>query len=425
MPSTPLDDPHRKAPEVASSIPLGPDATHVPPGPREQLAEDIEVSKQHVNLLLPKLTLIRHGQSLFNAMWDAHGQLPPKGQQTLPFGGGRAKIQEGSLIGGIPLIRDISPMNDPRLLDAPLTPHGQHQARAASKKARSLRVDLVLSTPLTRAIQTSLLVFRPNANSIDWSQANIPSLDQPLHNVTIAPPDPVPESSLAPLRIIPYHHEVLCASCDVGVPLSVLESRFTAEPKLDFSEARRIVRRECWWSGAERGLNVQHVEAIKEQRHSSNSTTRQYTLKSTKSFRDKRLFISREQSQEIERRTKGLLRYILKLAVEHANNNPEAHRPLHVALVGHCGFFARLSGHTLENCEILEVDWPSFFQRQALKGYLTLPPGLKHSDINDVTKQPTFIRHWIQELGPEPTDDADAAAGSNIAAASSATCTRS
>jgi len=70
MPSTPLDDPHRKAPEVASSIPLGPDATHVPPGPREQLAEDIEVSKQHVNLLLPKLTLIRHGQSLFNAMWS-------------------------------------------------------------------------------------------------------------------------------------------------------------------------------------------------------------------------------------------------------------------------------------------------------------------------------------------------------------------
>jgi hypothetical protein len=116
--------------------------------------------------------------------------------------------------------------------------------------------------------------------------------------------------------------------------------------------------------------------------------------------------IVREQSEMIEARTRRLIRYLLQQAVAHARSRgPHSHRAAHLALVGHCGYFARLSGHTLENCELVELEWGTILRRASVKGFLTLPPGMKHSDVADRRKQARLVRHWLAELGEPLTDD--------------------
>lgn len=66
--------------------------------------------------------LIRHGQSAFNA---AHAPGAP----------------------------------DPMIYDAPLTELGRAQATAARQKAAALGIQLVLCSPLTRAIETARIIF--------------------------------------------------------------------------------------------------------------------------------------------------------------------------------------------------------------------------------------------------------------------------
>lgn len=188
-------------------------------------------------LLLPKVILLRHGQSLFNAHYKAHAAQPNTNGSSSSSEAAAASnssnasasasvnisswVPCGSLVGGLALHRDRKPLSDPRLVDAPLTPLGQQQARAAALQLRSAHagpLDLILSTPLTRAIQTALLAFRPRHNTVDWSCAHLPSLDQPVHSddISVADPlDPIAER-LVPIRVLPYHVEHLVASCDVG-----------------------------------------------------------------------------------------------------------------------------------------------------------------------------------------------------------------
>jgi glucosyl-3-phosphoglycerate phosphatase len=71
---------------------------------------------------MPSIHFIRHGQSEFNRVWDATGR-------------------------------------DPQIRDAPLSPLGHAQVEAASPMALVLRPDLIITSPLTRAIQTTLGLF--------------------------------------------------------------------------------------------------------------------------------------------------------------------------------------------------------------------------------------------------------------------------
>ena len=441
--ASPTVDPHANAPEVAGFVHRGADATHEP-DVAHMLSEEHEAIEANCTLMLPKIFLIRHGQSLFNAMYSAYAELTDKGQARIKFGAGAGAssssesnasrapvVEEGTMIAGLPVLRSRKPMSDARLLDAPLTPHGQSQALEASKKARGLGpIDLVLSTPLTRAIQTSLLVFRPKANSIDWTRASVPSLDQPLNASHDVPPFPLPEKTI-PIRVVPYHVENLCASCDVGIPLSFLEQRFSAEPNLDFETCRSMMS-DCWWTGADVGANVSHLvikrpsvgassaaaaaaasgsaaaasSSARPASSSAGKTSRPVsasratiTLKPTSAMPSSGLMITREQSSSIEARTQKLILYLLNLALAHAEG-PDSYRPMHVALVGHCGYFARLSGHSLENCEIVELEWATVLQRASIKGFLSLPAGYRTSDCEDVRKHAVLIRHWIRELSP-------------------------
>ena len=65
--------------------------------------------------------LIRHGQSEFNALFDGTG--------------------------------------DPMIFDAPLTPLGQEQAELARETVAELEIAHIICSPLTRAIQTTHLIF--------------------------------------------------------------------------------------------------------------------------------------------------------------------------------------------------------------------------------------------------------------------------
>lgn len=67
--------------------------------------------------------LIRHGQSVFNAAFDAVQRI------------------------------------DPMIFDAPLSPIGRDQAAALRPDVHGLGVELVVTSPLTRAIQTTLHAF--------------------------------------------------------------------------------------------------------------------------------------------------------------------------------------------------------------------------------------------------------------------------
>lgn len=100
--------------------------------------------------------LIRHGQSLFNAEWE------------------RTK-------------------RDPMIVDAPLSDLGHAQAKQLSPAVGALQVDAVITSPLTRAIQTTLGIF--------------------------------PERAV-PIEVDSLHREYLWSSCDVGRSPSLLSGQF-------------------------------------------------------------------------------------------------------------------------------------------------------------------------------------------------------
>jgi len=112
--------------------------------------------------------LIRHGQSEFNAAYN--------GGDT-----------------------------DPMIFDAPLTDKGRRQAEEAKALVADLGIKQVITSPLTRAIQTALCLF----------------------------------DGIAPITVAAGHRELLIHSCDVGRPPADLQQDF---PTLSFTHLA-----DCWW----------------------------------------------------------------------------------------------------------------------------------------------------------------------------------
>ena len=115
-----------------------------------------------------EIYLIRHGQSEFNA---AHNDGEP----------------------------------DPMIFDAPLTDTGRAQAIEARVQAMELGITQVITSPLTRAIQTAMLIFE----------------------------------NVVPIRVVADHRELLSHSCDVGRSPEHLKTDF---PHLDFEHLDEV-----WW----------------------------------------------------------------------------------------------------------------------------------------------------------------------------------
>jgi broad specificity phosphatase PhoE len=114
---------------------------------------------------------IRHGQSTFNAHWEAHGE-------------------------------------DPMHFDAPLTELGLRQVEERAPELRRHPYELVVTSPLTRAIQTTMGLFRGH------------------------PSNP-------PVIVECLHREHLESSCDVGRATALLAQDF---PHLSFGHLDEI-----WW----------------------------------------------------------------------------------------------------------------------------------------------------------------------------------
>lgn len=94
---------------------------------------------------------------------------------------------------------------DPNLIDAPLSPTGEAQVVHASAQARALKVELVVSTPFTRALQTARGLF----------------------------------GEAHPLLVEPLHRERVTASCDIGRSPRLLAADF---PDLSFDHIG-----DPWW----------------------------------------------------------------------------------------------------------------------------------------------------------------------------------
>jgi len=132
--------------------------------------------------------LIRHGQSEFNA---AHKHGSP----------------------------------DPMIWDAPLSELGCEQARLAREEVADLGIQQVLTSPLTRAIQTAKIIF----------------------------------DGVAPITVIPDHRELLLHSCDAGTSAENLRCKF---PDLSFDGLADV-----WWHQGpenEQGVPVEPREVFQK-----------------------------------------------------------------------------------------------------------------------------------------------------------------
>ena len=149
--------------------------------------------------------LIRHGQSTFNAAYGGDGV-------------------------------------DPMLFDAPLSPLGHEQVEAARLALRDTPVDVVLTSPLTRALQTSLGIFA----------------DHPKH------PKLVVET---------LHRERLESSCDRG--------RSPADLQVDFPGVALDHLPATWWHDEgepdSRGLHVEPFEVMLARVHDFAAAVRDRT----------------------------------------------------------------------------------------------------------------------------------------------------
>jgi broad specificity phosphatase PhoE len=181
------------------------------------------------------LLCIRHAESTFNAAWAATG-------------------------------------SDPLHFDARLTARGREQVRQARESFLRYRIEVVLVSPLTRALETAVGLF-----------AGHPS----------APP----------IEVLALLRERAESSCDVGRPPADLAADF---PALAFAHLPPV-----WWhtEGAadERGVHVES-DAVVQAR------------------------VGEFRRSLVERRERV------------------------IAVVGHGTFLRHLTGRTLANCEVAQVD---------------------------------------------------------------------
>lgn len=140
---------------------------------------------------------IRHGESTFNAFASANGV-------------------------------------DPLHYDARLSEMGEDQVRRAREMLRNVAIDLVITTPLTRALQTAAGLF----------------VDHP---------------SSPPILVEALHRERVENSCDVGRSPALLSKAF---PAFTFDHLPEV-----WWHNHanpdERGVCIEPVELVRPEPQNS------------------------------------------------------------------------------------------------------------------------------------------------------------
>jgi broad specificity phosphatase PhoE len=111
-----------------------------------------------IRMSTKKILCIRHGQSAYNAAFEATGI-------------------------------------DPIIPDARLTPLGEQQVAVARETLRDTNVDLVITSPLTRALQTAVGIFGSHKSNLaevwwhalgepDWRGVHVEPLDSMMDRIS-------------------------------------------------------------------------------------------------------------------------------------------------------------------------------------------------------------------------------------------------
>lgn len=270
-----------------------------------------------------KLILIRHGCSYMNEHIGVNG---------ISFGG--------------PNFTDIFSEKDQELYyrDSPLSAKGQDQAKALHRNIESLLqnndnandnesnnsnlkeclldLDLVVVSPLTRAIQTAQLALLPHISSKEDS---------------------------IPVIALPLAAERLYLISDVGTPQSALEDNFGSLVDFKTGFPTNLEQDDPWW--------LQQMSRIIP----SNDEQQQQQQKEYAEWRPtgqgQQYFCPGEPLDDFQQRMKQLCQWL--------NNRTESR----IALVGHFGVFEWLlqdgtgDDITFGNCEIQVVDFETILRK--------------------------------------------------------------
>jgi len=191
----------------------------------------------------PTVFLVRHGESEYNHMHSLYMQ----------YSSSTATATSVSFSSHASLSADEEP--DIVCPDAPLTPLGHKQANALRQQLAAYTrqhvndgfgIDVLIASPLTRALQTCLIALA------DFHQQYYPPPPQPKKRKTNAT-KPKPEDDYVQLPAVPVIlHPNVAEHCycmsDVGRPLSALLPLFS---HFEFDTAAFEGREERWWYGAD------------------------------------------------------------------------------------------------------------------------------------------------------------------------------
>ncbi|CAH0476672.1 unnamed protein product [Peronospora belbahrii] len=188
-------------------------------------------------------------------------------------------------------------VRDPMIVDAPLSAKGKKQVAILHDLIKSKQLDekieLIITSPLTRAIETTIGAF---------------------------------QDTKIPITVEPLCREMLDTACDIGRRPTDLEQQFLSQAKINFSFLDQF-----WW-----------LEMEKFPRTGPNSAP--LTSVVAPKVADE-VMILRESREELDAR---IWKFVAKLA-----ERPEQH----IAVVGHSAFFKRMLGmnRKLNNCELHET----------------------------------------------------------------------
>jgi broad specificity phosphatase PhoE len=207
---------------------------------------------------------------------------------------------------------------DPMLFDAALSPAGEAQVRNLHDQVRAAedpwlsRVELVVTSPLTRAVETCLGAFFPESSYVmspgRWSGTNA-DFDAADGATSARVPAQHPYGAAPLCCALP--REAMDTSCDVGTPVAELRERYNT--RVDTMALEESV----WWYDSK-------------------------TLR-TRAAGEPHLIV-RESKSDVRLRIRAFRKWLA--------NRPEKV----IAVVGHSAYIKQFTGMSrkLKNCEVLK-----------------------------------------------------------------------
>lgn len=303
---------------------------------------------------LPTVYFIRHGQSVYNALDEL--------KYTMPRG-------------------SLHPCTDIRSVDAPLTLLGRKQAlQARSKMNQQLQdskqtVDLVISSPLTRAIQTAMLIFNGTdgcEHMYKYEPQNYDKHDPSIVQWLSEYVDTVQYDKEHKLLLSPQCAENLGCACDIGSPVPVLQQTFASQQHLLDTTLIPQHRHDSWWYKADQQLN----------------TVTAPTCEPMKRFDmpSQQIKLTREPPVNLDSRIVNFMQF-LKTRAERV-----------IVVVAHYTIINRITQQHLHNCDIVKLDWSATKLKQLS---LLTQPTMK----NYIASQKQNIERELEKVKQEHQHD--------------------